>query len=477
MTQNDDVKKPWGGRFNVPTARVVEEFTASINFDREFYAEDIAGSLAHARMLGRQGIISEADVKAIVSGLQRIRQEIEAGQFNFSLALEDIHMNIEHRLGELIGAETAGRLHTGRSRNDQVALDLRLFLRRRLRRVSGLLLDLIAALVGQAESNLDVVMPGFTHLQQAQPVLFSHHMMAYVEMFKRDYERLQEVLRRLNISPLGSGALAGTSFPLDREMVACELGMDGITANSLDAVSDRDSALEALFALSLIMIHLSRICEELILWSTVQFDFISLSDSFCTGSSIMPQKKNPDVPELIRGKSGRVVGSLVSLLVLMKSLPLAYNKDMQEDKEPLLDALTTVSGSLQIMADLIKEMAVKPAKMYSQAGAGFSTATEVADYLVRKGLPFRIAHEIVGSVVAYCEKQNKSLIDLTISEWRNFSPLVEDDLFVLLNPEDAVEAKDLPGGTASAQVKRQIERIRSFLVQAEKTGGGDEANN
>ena len=474
MGQDNTIKKPWGGRFNAPTAKVVEEFTASINFDREFYAEDIAGSIAHARMLASQGIISEDDARAMVSGLEQIRDEIEAGRFNFSVALEDIHMNIEHRLGELIGPETAGRLHTGRSRNDQVALDLRLFLRRRIRRVSGLLLDLVTALVDQAETHLSVVMPGFTHLQQAQPVLFSHHLLAYVEMFKRDHQRLYDIEKRCNINPLGSGALAGSSFPLNREMVARELEMAGITANSLDAVSDRDSALETLFALSLIMVHLSRFCEELILWSTVQFDFITLSDGFCTGSSIMPQKKNPDVPELIRGKSGRVVGSLVSLLMLMKSLPLAYNKDMQEDKEPLLDALATVEGSLQIMADMVREMKVKADRMQSQAGAGFSTATEVADYLVRKGLPFRQAHEIVGQVVSYCENRSKGLPDLELSEWRQFSSLFDDDLFVLLTPEDAVNAKDIPGGTATRQVAGQIAAVRKFLVRADESYRGAE---
>ena len=409
--------KLWGGRFTAPTDKLVEEFTASIGFDKRLYAEDIAGSIAHARMLSSQQIISQSDTDALIAALKQIKGEIEAGEFNFSIALEDIHMNIESRLGEIVGTESAGRLHTGRSRNDQVALDLRLFLRRQLQQVNRLIVELIVVLVDKAEVNLKVIMPGFTHLQQAQPVLFSHHLLAYVEMLKRDYDRLSGCYDRLSLSPLGSGALAGSSFPLDRQMVAEELGFSGITANSLDAVSDRDGVAEALFAFSLLMVHLSRFCEELVLWSTVQFNFITLSDSFCTGSSIMPQKKNPDVPELIRGKSGRVLGSLVSLLVTLKSLPLAYNKDMQEDKEPLFDALDTVVGSLRIMAAMVKEMQVNVGTLAEQAGAGFSTATEIADYLVRKGLPFRSAHEIVGRVVSFCEQKNLIFTDLTISQW------------------------------------------------------------
>ncbi|MCK5679600.1 argininosuccinate lyase, partial [bacterium] len=325
-------QKLWGGRFSAPTDELVEEFTASIKFDRRLYAEDIAGSIAHARMLARQEIIPAADLKPLVDGLEQIREEIVSGTFEFSVALEDIHMNIESRLGEIVGLEIAGRLHTGRSRNDQVALDFRLYIRRQLLAVEGLIVDLIKVLVDKAESNLDVIMPGFTHLQQSRPVLFAHHLLAYVEMFKRDSERLADCRKRLSLSPLGSGALAGSSFSLDRESVAAELGFSGVTANSLDAVSDRDGVAEALFDFSLLMVHLTRFCEELVLWSSVQFNFISLSDSFCTGSSIMPQKKNPDVPELIRGKSGRVVGSLVNILMTLKSLPLAYNKDMQEDK-------------------------------------------------------------------------------------------------------------------------------------------------
>ncbi len=453
-------QKLWGGRFTAPTDELVEEFTASINFDKRLYAEDIAGSMAHARMLGRQNIIPASDVGPIINGLQQIKDEIEQGEFNFSVALEDIHMNIESRLGEIIGPEIAGRLHTGRSRNDQVALDLRLYLRRQLEKVEGLIADLIRVLLDKAEAEIEVIMPGFTHLQQAQPVLFAHHLLAYVEMFKRDSGRLCDCRKRLNLSPLGSGALAGSSFALDRQSVAKELGFSGITANSLDAVSDRDGVAEALFDFSLLMIHLTRFCEELVLWSSVQFNFITLSDSFCTGSSIMPQKKNPDVPELIRGKSGRVVGSLVNLLMTLKSLPLAYNKDMQEDKEPFFDALDTVVGSLRIMVPMIREMRVNKEVMARQAGAGFSTATEIADYLVRKGLPFRAAHEIVGKVVAFCEVNELIFTELTLAQWGEFSQLFAEDIFALLAPQDAVDAKNLYGGTATSRVLEQIRRLR-----------------
>ncbi len=456
-------QKLWGGRFSAPTDELVEEFTASINFDKRLYAEDIAGSIAHATMLGRQKIIPATDVQPLIDGLEQIRNEIESGEFEFSIALEDIHMNIESRLGEIVGPEIAGRLHTGRSRNDQVALDFRLYIRRQLLNVEELVYDFIKVLVDKAETEIDVIMPGFTHLQQAQPVLFAHHLLAYVEMFKRDAERLGDCRKRLDYSPLGSGALAGSSFALDRESVARDLGFSGVTANSLDAVSDRDGVAEALFDFSLLMIHLTRFCEELVLWSSVQFNFITLSDSFCTGSSIMPQKKNPDVPELIRGKSGRVVGSLVNLLITLKSLPLAYNKDMQEDKEPFFDALDTVVGSLRIMAPMINEMRVNKEVMARQAGAGFSTATEIADYLVRKGLPFRSAHAVVGKAVAFCEAHNLIFTDLSISQWLEFSDLFAEDLFVLLSPIDAVDAKDLYGGTARIQVAEQIELARKYL--------------
>lgn len=393
--------KLWGGRFTQPTDKFVEEFTASINFDKRLYHQDIRGSIAHATMLGKQGIIPIADVENIVSGLKAILEQIEAGKFDFSVSLEDIHMNIEARLSEKIG-DAGKRLHTGRSRNDQVALDIRLYLRDELVEVSAYIDLLIDSIIHQAEENLGVIMPGFTHLQTAQPILFSHHMMAYHEMLKRDKARMEDCLKRTNVLPLGAGALAGTTFPIDREYVAELLDFAEVTRNSLDSVSDRDFAMEFCAASSILMVHLSRFSEELILWSTSEFKFVELSDSFCTGSSIMPQKKNPDVPELVRGKTGRVNGNLVALLTLMKSLPLAYNKDMQEDKEPLFDTIDTVKGCLKVFADMVREMKINPERMEVAAAAGFSTATDVADYLVRKGIPFRDAHEIVGKTVRYC---------------------------------------------------------------------------
>ena len=410
-------QKLWGGRFTQPTDRFVEEFTASIDFDKRLYHQDIRGSIAHARMLGKQGIISLDDMEQIVHGLQEILRQIEAGRFDFSVALEDIHMNIESRLSEKIG-EAGKRLHTGRSRNDQVALDIRLYLRDEIVEISAYLDLLIDALIEQAEKNIEVIMPGYTHLQTAQPILFSHHLMAYVEMFRRDKGRMEDCLRRMNLCPLGAGALAGTTFPIDREHVAEHLDFPGVTRNSLDSVSDRDFALEFLAASSILMMHLSRFSEELILWSTSEFKFIDLSDGFCTGSSIMPQKKNPDVPELVRGKTGRVYGNLMALLTVMKGLPLAYNKDMQEDKEPLFDTIDTVKGSLKIFVDMIREMRVNADRMRAAAAGGYSTATDVADYLVRKGMPFRDAHEVVGKAVAYCIAQGKDLPELTIEEWQ-----------------------------------------------------------
>ncbi|HDS16346.1 MAG TPA: argininosuccinate lyase [Proteobacteria bacterium] len=462
MVQNRN-KKLWGGRFNAPTDELVEEFTASIEFDRRLFQEDIDGSMAHARMLGKQGIISVNDSQRLIEGLEQIRREIMSGTFVFLTSLEDIHMNIESRLAEIIGPEIAGRLHTGRSRNDQVALDLRLYMRRRIPEIQRFLLDLILGLVDQAEKYKSVVMPGFTHLQTAQPVLFAHHLLAYVEMLRRDFSRLEDCHARLNVSPLGSGALAGSSFALDRKAVAEELGFAGLTANSLDAVSDRDGVAELLFIFSLLMLHLSRFCEELVLWSSVQFRYVTLSDGFCTGSSIMPQKKNPDVPELIRGKTGRVTGALVSLLMTLKSLPLAYNKDLQEDKEPLFDALDTVVACLRIMTPMIQQMEVHAEVMLAQAGAGFSNATEIADYLVRKGLPFRQAHEIVGRSVSFCEARGLSFTELKLSDWRSFSDLFEADIFNYLGPLDAVNAKNIYGGTAMAQVEEQILRVRGFI--------------
>lgn len=451
--------KLWGGRFTQPTDRFVEEFTASIEFDKRLYHQDIRGSVAHARMLGRQGIIPQEDVEKIVNGLLDILQQIEAGQFDFSIGLEDIHMNIEARLSQKIG-EAGKRLHTGRSRNDQVALDIRLYLRDEIVEVVAYLDMLVDSLLNQAEANLDVVMPGFTHLQSAQPILFSHHLLAYVEMFKRDKARMEDCFKRVNVLPLGAGALAGTTFPIDREYVAEQLDFPAVTRNSLDSVSDRDFALEFLAASSILMMHLSRFSEELIIWSTSAFRFVELSDSFCTGSSIMPQKKNPDVPELVRGKTGRVYGNLMAMLTVMKALPLAYNKDMQEDKEPLFDTIDTVKGSLKIFGDMVKEMRVNAVAMGKAAGQGFSTATDVADYLVRKGLPFRDAHEAVGKAVAYCVENEMDLTDLSLAEWQLFSPHFGDDIFAAITVEASVNARDVTGGTARTRVEAEISRCR-----------------
>ncbi|MSM39244.1 MAG: argininosuccinate lyase [Geobacter sp.] len=452
--------KLWGGRFTQPTDKFVEVFTASIDFDKRLYHQDIRGSIAHATMLGKQGIIPMEDVLAIEKGLQEILLQIEAGTFDFSISLEDIHMNIESRLSAKIG-EAGKRLHTGRSRNDQVALDIRLYLRDEIVAITAYLDLLIDALICQAEANLGVLMPGYTHLQTAQPILFSHHLLAYVEMFKRDKGRLDDCLKRVNVLPLGAGALAGTTFPIDREHVAELLDFPEVTRNSLDSVSDRDFALEFLSAGSIVMMHLSRFSEELVLWSTSEFKFVELSDAFCTGSSIMPQKKNPDVPELVRGKTGRVYGNLMALLTVMKGLPLAYNKDMQEDKEPLFDTIDTVKGSLKIFADMIREMRVNVPNMRAAAAKGFSTATDVADYLVRKGLPFRDAHEVVGRTVQYCVENEMELKELSLAEWQLFSGRFEEDIFDCITLEASVNARKATGGTAEERVKAEIERLKA----------------
>ncbi len=451
--------KLWGGRFTQSTDKLVEEFTSSIAFDKRLYAQDIRGSIAHARMLARQGIITGTDLEAIVSGLQDILKQIEAGSFDFSVSLEDIHMNIEARLSQSIG-EAGKRLHTARSRNDQVALDIRLYLRDEIGELEALLVGVIDSLIYQAEQHLGVIMPGFTHLQTAQPVLFSHHLLAYVEMFRRDKGRLADCLKRVNVLPLGAGALAGTTFPIDREYVAELLEFPEVTRNSLDSVADRDFALELLASASIIMMHLSRFSEELIIWSSSEFRFIELSDAFCTGSSIMPQKKNPDVPELVRGKTGRVYGNLMALLTVMKGLPLAYNKDMQEDKEPLFDSIDTVKTSLRIFADMVREMRINPEQMRFAAAAGFSTATDVADYLVRKGLPFRDAHEVVGRAVRYCIETKKELPELTLDEWRGFCEKIDDEIFAAITLEASVNARQATGGTAAVRVKEEIARAK-----------------
>jgi argininosuccinate lyase len=457
-------KKPWAGRFTQPTDAFVEAFTASIDFDQRLYRYDIQGSMAHARMLARQGIIAEAEAQSIISGLESILVDIEEGRFEFSVALEDIHMNIEARLIERIGP-VGGKLHTARSRNDQVALDVRLYLRDEVKEVRSFLEQVQESLLEQAERNLGVIMPGYTHLQTAQPILFSHHMLAYYEMFRRDSWRMTDLSKRINLLPLGAGALAGTTFSIDREFVAEQLGFDGVTRNSLDSVSDRDFALEFCSAASIVMMHLSRLSEELILWSSADFHFIDLSDAFCTGSSIMPQKKNPDVPELVRGKTGRVYGNLMSLLTVMKALPLAYNKDMQEDKEPLFDTIDTVKGSLKIFADMIAQMSIRADNMREAAARGFSTATDVADYVVRKGIPFRDAHEIVGKTVRYCIEHDKQIEQLTLEEFKTFSPVIESDIYDFITLEASVDSRRATGGTAREAVAREIARARQERLQ------------
>jgi argininosuccinate lyase len=431
-------------------------------FDKRLWQADIAGSLAHAAMLERQGVISATDAADIRRGMEQVRQEIASGGFDWKLDLEDVHLNIEARLTQLVG-DAGKRLHTGRSRNDQVATDVRLWLRGEIDLVSGLLLDLQKALVAIAEQNVDVVMPGFTHLQVAQPVSFAHHMLAYVEMFARDHERMQDVRKRVNRLPLGSAALAGTTYPLDREFVARELGMEGVCQNSLDAVSDRDFAIEFTAAASLVMVHVSRFSEELILWMSQNFGFIRIADRFTTGSSIMPQKKNPDVPELARGKTGRVVGHLMALITLMKGQPLAYNKDNQEDKEPLFDTVDTLKDTLRIFAEMIGGITVQPQAMEQAASRGYATATDLADYLVKKGLPFRDAHETVAHAVKAAVSHNCDLSELPLNVLQQFNPAIEKDVYDALSLRGSLNARNTLGGTAPSQVRSQIERHRQRL--------------
>ena len=454
----------WGGRFTESTDAFVAAFTASVEFDRRMYRQDINGSMAHARMLAWVGVLSREDCEAIVRGLEEIRAEIERGEFEWSLALEDVHMNIEARLIERIG-DAGKRLHTGRSRNDQVATDIRLYLRDAIDAIQAELCRLLGGLTELAIRETDTIMPGFTHLQVAQPVTFGHHLLAWFEMLKRDYERLVDCRKRVNVMPLGAAALAGTSYPLDRHYTAQLLNFDAPCANSLDAVSDRDFAIELTAAAAILMTHLSRMSEELVLWSSAQFDFIDLPDRFCTGSSIMPQKKNPDVPELVRGKVGRVNGHLVALLTLMKSQPLAYNKDNQEDKEPLFDTVDTVLGCLRAFADMVPALRPKRENMFQAARRGFATATDLADYLVRKGVPFRDAHEVVGKAVRLGIETNRDLADMTLAELQRFSPLIEDDVFVMLSLEGSVAARDVLGGTAPNRVREAAAQARTWLAE------------
>jgi argininosuccinate lyase len=461
-TDPDTESKLWGGRFNDSTDAFVEAFTASVSFDRRMYREDIAGSRAHARMLARVGVLTEGDCDGIVRGLDEIEAEIEAGEFNWSVALEDVHMNIEARLTEKIG-DAGKRLHTGRSRNDQVATDIRLYLRRAMGEIAGEHQRLLEGLLQLADRHTEVILPGFTHLQTAQPVTFGHHVMAWFEMLLRDADRFNDCARRLNVMPLGAAALAGTSYPLDRRYSAELLGFDSPAENSLDAVSDRDFSIEFCAAAALLMMHLSRISEELVLWSSAQFDFIELPDRFCTGSSIMPQKKNPDVPELVRGKTGRVNGHLIALLTLMKSQPLAYNKDNQEDKEPLFDTVDTLRGCLRSFADLVPAIEIKADNMRAAAMRGFATATDLADYLVRKGMPFRDAHEVVGHAVRLGVDSNRDLSEMNLGELQNFSELIKQDVFDVLTLEGSVASRNHIGGTAPGQVRAAIKRAKNRI--------------
>ncbi|MBK0394347.1 argininosuccinate lyase [Ramlibacter algicola] len=463
MSQLEHKSQAWSALFSEPMSDLVKRYTASVGFDQRLWRADIQGSLAHAAMLQRQGIIGAEDLADIRRGMARITQEIEAGQFEWKLDLEDVHLNVEARLTQLVG-DAGKRLHTGRSRNDQVATDVRLWLRGEIDGLSALLRELQSALLDLAEQNADVVLPGFTHLQVAQPVSFGHHMLAYVEMFGRDAERLADVRKRVNRLPLGAAALAGTSYPLDRQSVARELGMDGICHNSLDAVSDRDFAIEFTAAATLAMVHVSRLSEELVLWMSQNFGFIRIADRFTTGSSIMPQKKNPDVPELARGKTGRVAGHLVALVTLMKGQPLAYNKDNQEDKEPLFDTVDTLRDTLRIFAEMMRGITVNRDAMEAAARRGFATATDLADYLVKKGLPFRDAHEVVAHAVKAAQQQGCDLSELPLPALQAFDGRIEQDVYEVLSLRGSLEARRVAGGTAPDNVRAEIARHRALLA-------------
>lgn len=454
--------KPWSGRFTQETDKLVEEFNASILLDKRLYRHDIMGSIAHTRMLAMVGIITKKEADKIISGLKTIEKEIDAGRFKFTSDMEDIHMAIEKRLIKKIGS-VGGKLHTARSRNDQIALDMRLYLRDEIKEVQGLIRNLQKTFVNIAKKNLDCIMPGYTHLQRAQPILFSHHILAYYEMLKRDYERFGDCYKRVNVMPLGAGALAGSPYPLDRDFIAKELGFAKPTDNSLDSVSDRDFCIEFCGAASILMMHLSRFSEELILWSSQEFGFIELSDAFSTGSSIMPQKKNPDVPELVRGKTGRVYGSLLTLLAVMKGLPLAYNKDMQEDKEALFDTIDIVKDCLKIFSPMLETMKVNKQNMLAATRAGFLTATDAADYLVKKGVPFRESHHVIGKIVIYCIKNKKVLDALTIEEWKQFSKAFAQDIKDVVSVEMSVNSRGVKGGTAVETVSQRLRDIEKEM--------------
>ena len=464
MTEKKHTSGVWGGRFSEATDSFVQRFTASVNFDQRMAHEDVQGSLAHAAMLEGAGVLTAEEHQSIRDGLEQILEEIEGGAFPWSVELEDVHMNIEARLTSLIGA-AGKKLHTGRSRNDQVATDIRLYLRSAIDTLAAELTRLQIGMVNLAASEADTIMPGFTHLQTAQPVTFGHHLLAWNEMLERDHGRLLDCRQRMNQSPLGAAALAGTSYPIDRQQTSRALGFDKPTENSLDAVSDRDFAIEFVAAAALLMTHLSRMSEELVLWTSAQFNFVRLPDRFCTGSSIMPQKKNPDVPELVRGKTGRVNGHLVSLLTLMKSQPLAYNKDNQEDKEPLFDTIDTVLDSVRAFADMVPAIEPQRECMRDAALRGFATATDLADYLVRRGIPFRDAHEVVGSAVAHAMEQGVDLSDLALQTLQGFCPDIGEDVFDVLTLEGSVAARDHIGGTAPAQVRAAAIRASDALAQ------------
>ncbi|QRN85029.1 argininosuccinate lyase [Clostridia bacterium] len=456
------MSKLWGGRFQKETDRLVEDFHSSISFDARLYAQDIRGSIAHAHMLGETGVIEQEEAKVLVAGLKELMHEIEEGKIEFEIGAEDIHMNVETLLTEKVG-NVGKKLHTGRSRNDQVALDGKLFIKEELKSILHLLLDLEKTILNIAEENLETVMPGYTHLQKAQPITLAHHLMAYFEMFRRDYGRFSDTLKRADVMPLGSGALAGTTFPLNRDMVREELDFAEITLNSLDGVSDRDYLLEFESASSILMMHFSRLCEEIILWASDEFSFVVLDDAYSTGSSIMPQKKNPDVAELIRGKTGRVYGNLMGSLSMLKSLPLAYNKDMQEDKEALFDTVDTVKKSLLTLTPMLGTMKVKKDNMAQGAKGGFTNATDVADYLAKKNVPFREAHGIVGQLVYKCIEEGRVLEDLSIEEYRNYSPAFEEDIYEVIDIYECVEKRVLTGGPAPTTVANHIDIGRTWL--------------
>ena len=464
----------WGGRFSKTTDEMINEFQASISFDKRMYHEDIAGSIAHATMLAKCGILSEKDKEDIVQGLRDILARIEKGDFSFDVALEDIHMNIEKRLTDAIG-EAGGRLHTARSRNDQVALDTHMYVRRQIVEVQKLILDLQRALVETAEKYSDVIMPGYTHLQRAQPILFAHHMLAYFSMLGRDYARFAGVYERADLMPLGAGALAGTTFPIDRKFVAEQLNFDAVYSNSLDAVSDRDYIMEFLSSASMLMVHLSRLSEETILWCSREFSFIELDDAHCTGSSMMPQKKNPDVSELVRGKTGRVIGHLMAMLTTVKGLPLAYNKDLQEDKEGIFDAIDTIKFSLAVYAQLLRGMKVNREVMLKAVAEDFSNATDLADYLVNKGMPFRQAHAVSGKAVHYCIERKKWLEDMSMEEFKKLSPLFEEDIKEAILPETCVRNRNSLGGTSYRQTEWQLGLAKELMQKEQKQNEAWEA--